>query len=118
MHFGQRSNLPFHLPIFDFSLEVVSDFLGQNSEIETSALRFYPCRSGEAKQVLDEMTHLPRRSFDEIKVLAVLLERRSCVSLQTIREAKNMPQRGPQIVRHRIAESFELFIGRFQLSRS
>ena len=99
--------------------ELRDDFPGELLQIDRHVPGFGSTDSGERQQVVDQITHSPGRAADRLDVVtALFVDRGRRTRLQQLREADHVAQRRTQVVRHRIGEQFEFFVGRFQLRGS
>src|SRR5258708_22646256 len=72
--------------------------------------------SRQIQQFIHQQTHLLRTSLNALDIaLRFRIERGAEFFRQHLGKAADVPQGRPQVVGHRVTESFQLFVGGFQL---
>ena len=78
-----------------------------------------PAETRKRQQVIDQFPHPLRAAADGLKVaLALRRHLRAKILQHRLGKSVHRPQRGAQIMRHRIRKRLQLLVGRLELGRA
>ena len=90
---------------------------GDVAEVRALADQLAPAHPGQAQQVVDELRHAQRARPHPLEVVAAaVVEAGSIVGEHRLAEAVDGPQGGPEVVRYRVREGFQLLVRRRQVA--
>src|SRR2546422_1180161 len=116
---GEVANDPRRLALFRGLLEFSDDLLNEAAEVDHAGHHPYTSHFRKCQKIVDEMSHLPRRGFDDRdEPLALIVETVRGVALQQRNKAGDMTQRSAEVVRDGVGKRLEFVVCGFQLRGS
>ena len=113
------ANLECHLALRVCLLQLGDDRCDQCAEVHRLAAQLATGQARQLEQIVNQMRHTLAGRTHALQMLApVVLQPIAIVFEQHLTEAVDAAQRRAQIMRHRVAECFELAVGSGQLGRA